>query len=248
LRNERPSGLIRGLGRLLPAALRSHLRDRFFPPPRKNPRYIPAELGIEGVATRLRERNVRYVVLRWFEDLPEIREGGDLDLLVHDDDCEALDAVLDGPPTSIQCDVYTVSGLPGSAYSGVPHLPPAKAANLLARATSFKELYRVPAPEDHFLSLAFHAIYHKGARTGLPTSFAELVPLAHPINDYPGTLQRLAQQLGLDVSLDLETLDKFLVEQGWAPTPEMIPVFRRRNAWAALRFAPQVKPDLPPEK
>jgi hypothetical protein len=205
----------------------------------KDRRYIPAELGVEGVACALRDKGVRYVVIRWFQDLPAIRPGGDLDLLVHDDDLAAADEIFDKRSGVARCDVYSVSGLPGSSYFGVPYLPPDKAAALLDRAVTFAGVYSVPHPADHFLSLAFHSVYHKGVRSGVPALRRDMGASSVPDNDYPGMLARLAGELAIDVGMDLDDLDSYLTERGWGPTPEMLPVLLRRNPWAAKRFGVQ---------
>jgi hypothetical protein len=129
-----------------------------------------------------------------------------------------------------------VSGLAGTEYSDVPHLPPNKASELLDRAISFRDLYKVPTREDYFLSLAFHSVYHKGFKTGLPSQYVPSSPTPQPKNDYRGTLAQLADELGLDVGLSLEALEEYLVSQGWGATPEMLTALTRRNAWIAARL------------
>ena len=204
-------------------------------PPRRNPRHIPSSLGVAGVIAELNRREVRYVILRWHDLLPQLPEGGDLDLLVHDDDVWKVDDVLDPTSGMAECDVYSVSGLPGTAYSGVPHLPSEKAAEILESATIFREIYRVPTKADYFLSLAFHSVYHKGFKTGLESRFTPEGACPAPKNDYRGTLARLARELRLDVDLSLEGLDEYLVSQGWDATPEMLAALSRRNSWIAAQ-------------
>lgn len=203
---------------------------------RGNPRFIPARLGVSGLLAELRRRNVRFVVLRWFDRLPDLPPGGDLDLLVHDDDVDEVDRVLDSKGGIAECDVYSVSGLSGTAYSGVPHLPPGRAADLLASARLFDGICPAPTSDDYFLSLAFHTVYHKGFKSGLPSRYAPPAHTPPPKNDYAGTLGRLAAALGLDVEITLEGLDKTLARSGWQPTPEMLAALSRRNAWIPARF------------
>ena len=204
--------------------------------PRRNPRFIPKPLGVDGVITELNRRNVRYVVLRWFDGLPQLPAGGDLDLLVHDDDIDEVDRVLDGRSGLAQCDVYSVSGLPGTAYSGVPHLPPAKAAELLASAKRVRGMYPAPTAQDHFLSLAFHSVFHKGFKTGIPSRHPPPAVMSKPKNDYLGTLARLAVELDIQVDLSLEGMERYLARSGWAPTPQMLAALSHRNLWIGVRF------------
>ncbi|MFL6736061.1 MAG: hypothetical protein ACJ8F4_03250 [Sphingomonas sp.] len=231
-RLKRAGNLLRSWGDRGARALGRRVR-----PPTRNPRYIPAKLGVAGVIAELNRRRIRYVVLRWHEYLPDLPPGGDIDLLVHDDDIGEVDEILDTKNGVEECDVYSVSGLPGSAHSGVPHLPPEKAVQILESATFFREIYRVPAKADYFFSLAFHSVYHKGYKTGLPSRIPPRAAVPEPKNDYRDTLSRLAGELRLDVDLSLEGLERFLVSNGWGATPEMLAALARRNAWIAAQAA-----------
>ncbi len=131
-RLKRAANLVRTWSRRGSRALGRRIR-----PPRRNPRYIPSNLGVAGVIAELNRREVRYVVLRWHALLPDLPEGGDLDLLVHDDDLWKVDQLLNSKSGMAECDVYTVSGLPGTAYSTVPHLPAEKAAQILEIGDDF---------------------------------------------------------------------------------------------------------------
>jgi hypothetical protein len=88
----------------------------------------------------------------------------------------------------------------------------------------------VPSPADHLDSLAFHAVYHKGAEaSGLPAS-------GSASSDGQGsrigsTLDRLARETATDLDLSLEGLERHLDEQGLEPAAETLPRFaaeRRR--------------------
>lgn len=227
---KRATNLLRFWGPRAARGVARRLRERVSRAPRGNPRYIPAHLGVSGVLAEFNRRNVRYVVLRWFDRLPELGGGGDLDVLVHDDDVSEVDDVLDARSGIAECDVYSVSGTAGTTYSGVPHILPAKAARLLESATWSKGC-RVPALEDHFLSLAFHSVYHKGFKSGLPSGHEAPAGIPTPKNDYAGTLAALAAELGVDVDVTLEALHDYLVSRGWGATPEMLTALSRRNAW-----------------
>src|SRR5690554_3153675 len=54
--------------------------------PQKSPRvYIKKGIGRMEFFEILHNRKINYVLLRWWEDLPEIPEGEDLDILVRDE-------------------------------------------------------------------------------------------------------------------------------------------------------------------
>jgi hypothetical protein len=201
-------------------------------PPRR--RFIPNHIGVEGFFHELDSRRIRYAVLRWFDRLPDLDPDEDIDLLVHDEDFSAIADLFDSSD-GVPCDVYSVSGKPGGSSHGVPYLPPTAAAKLLERAEKRSGLFRVPCREDYFLSLAYHAVYHKGLRSGLPTTLPGLVPESHPEHDYARVLGELALELGIDVSVNLDSLDSFLVEQGWQPSPAMTASLKRRNRWLLAR-------------
>jgi hypothetical protein len=204
-------------------------------PPLAKRRFIPHHLGVEGFFRAMRDRRINYAVLRWFETLPSVAPGEDVDMLIDDADLAAVADLFDareGAP----CDLYSVTGRPGTSHHGVPYLPPAGARILLDRAILLNGLFRVPLAEDHLLSLAFHAVYHKGLKSGLRTTNPTLHPIATPEHDYAGELARLAGELGLAVPIALEPLQQYLVEQNWAPTEAMLDRLIGRNPWLAARM------------
>ncbi len=203
--------------------------------------FIAPSLGIAGFLRALEEKGIRYVVLRWFEDLPQLPPGEDLDLLVADDDAEQVRALASSRPGLVPCDLYSVSGRPGTAYRNMAYFPPALAEGILARAVRQRAGYRIPSPPDHFLSLAYHALYHKGAASGLPSRLLETQ--AAPEHDYAATLGALARSLRIEVPLTLEHLDEHLASQGWRPPLDTLGRLARRNAWVARRIAGLVAGD-----
>jgi hypothetical protein len=203
---------------------------------RRAKRYIPPDIGLDRFFAALRDRHIRYVLLRWFDELPQIRPDGDVDLLIHDDDVGAVSDLFVSEVRGTACDLFSVSGLPGTSYRGIPYLPPDKAVSMLARAGTLRNLIRIPSPEDHFLSLAYHAVYQKGLRSGLPTSGTRLKPVSKPGHDYAADLAALAADLGIDVPITMECLDEYLAGRGWRPSPEMLPALAKRNPWIGARF------------
>jgi hypothetical protein len=201
-------------------------------------RYVPPEIGLERFFSTLGDREIRYVVLRWFDELPEIKPGSDVDLLIDDRDVGAISDLFTDEVRGTACDLFSVSGLPpGTSYRRIPYLPPDRAAEVLDRAVLFRGLLKVPSPEDHFLSLAYHAVYQKGLRSGLPTSLPGLQPEPEPRHDYAGDLRRLAAAVGLDVPIRMEDLDEHLAARGWRPSPGMRVELGRRNPWVKARFS-----------
>lgn len=207
--------------------------------PARGPRVIPAALGIEGFFTRLRDSGVRYVVLRWFDRLPDVRPGSDVDLLVHDDDVAKVEALLIRSGQGTKCDLYGVGGRHGTDWRevpGAPYLPQARAEALVENAELRRGLYRVPTPEDHFLSLAYHAVYQKGPKSGLPSRHASVVPDSSPKHDHTTILTQLGREAGIDVPIDMESLDEYLAQRGWRPSDRALAALRPRNPWIEAHF------------
>jgi hypothetical protein len=195
-------------------------------------RYVPHALGIDGLLRRLQASGVRHAVLRWFDNLPKLPPGEDLDLLVEDGGLETIRAILDEAPGIQPIDVYSMTGLPGADFRAMPYFPPYLAEELLDRAVCHRGLCRVPAPREHFLSLAFHALYHKGTGSELP-SRDKRQPRRRSDHNYAAVLARLARQLEIDVPITLEDLDAYLDSQGWRPPHDMLVRLARRNRWVA---------------
>ena len=197
-------------------------------------RFAPAQ-GLEYLFDTLHQRNASYVVLRWFEGLPGSADG-DIDFLVGDDALPIFEALLDGDRRGVPCDLYSASGARGYRYAGMPYYPPLLAQRILARCTTAEGRVSVPCPEDHFFSLAYHALYQKGLRCGLPTSLPSLQPAAAPMHDYEGTLRKLAAELQLQVEFSMEGLDALLASRGWRPPAAMMKRLARHNKWVREYF------------
>src|SRR5690606_28717378 len=110
--------------------------------------------GADGLAVRLKESGMRYAVLRWFEDLPTIEPGEDLDVLVADEDVARFRELVEAEPGTCPLDLYSVSGLPASDYEDLAYYPPRIATQILDHAVVHQSGFSVPAPLDHLHSLA----------------------------------------------------------------------------------------------
>jgi len=184
--------------------------------------YVPHELGVSGFFNTLQSGNVRYAVLRWFQDLPALPPGEDLDMLVDDQDLTAVHTLLDSGPGLQPCDVYSVTGLPSSEYRGLPYFPPQLAATLLDHVQLHPSQALVPSTEHHFLSLAYHAVYHKGRKSGLPSRNGHWNRWPNPEHDYVNILRSLATQLDINLELTHEGVDQCLQIAGWRPPRDML--------------------------
>lgn len=200
-------------------------------------RFVPHVLGVERFLRRLERARVRHAVLRWFETLPALPPGEDLDLLVDDADLDCVSALLDEGPGLQPVDLYSTTGLPGADYRRMPYFPPYVAEQILARAELRRSLCHVPSPEDHFLSLAYHVLYHKGVKSGLPLDSSTASGVARAEHDYTSILRRLAAALDIAVPITLTDLDAYLDARNWRPPHDMLVRLSRRNGWLRSRVA-----------
>jgi hypothetical protein len=194
------------------------LINRLLPCPQMVQRYINPALDIEHFFSILNKRGVRYTILRWFEDMPRLKKGDDVDMLVHDDDLSKIKDLFVVLPTGISCDIYSVSALSGASYrKGVPLYPSHLAREILETSIMYKGIYRVPDTKHYFFSLAYHAVYHKAEMSGLPYAKGHPLALFPGQRSYMEKLLALGDASGIKVSPDLQSLHALLRECGWSP-------------------------------
>lgn len=194
-------------------------------------RYISPLAGVAGFFEELNEAGIDYVVLRWFETLPRLDPGEDVDLLVADEDVPRLETVIEREPGLIPCDVYSASGLPGTAYQNMAYFPPPIAREILRSGVLSGKGIRVPAPREHLLSMAFHAVYHKDVTSGLPGASIDPREHASPDHDYAQVLTELAARQGIEIEPTLDWLDGYLASEGWRPPADTLTRLSGRNPW-----------------
>jgi hypothetical protein len=197
-------------------------------------RYLSPEIGLADFFAELERRRVRYLVLRWWETLPETAQG-DVDLLVHDEDAAAFLEALGPNVGTIPLDIYASHGALGLGYRGATYYPAGLALSMLERSVLTERGVRRPAPRDALFSLAFHALYHKGPASGLPTALAGVEPSSAPKHDFAGILAALGREVGLQVPTSMEDLDQFLEQHGWRPPRDMLRKWANRNPWIRAR-------------
>jgi hypothetical protein len=189
---------------------------------RRSLHFVPHQGGLPGLFRKFDQQQVRYVVLRWFEKLPEIEPSEDVDMLIEDGSLAKALEIMRSMSGVQQADVFSESGLARSDYNGVPYYPPDVARRILDGAVRHKNLCLVPSPRDYFHSLAYHAVYHKGTGSGLSTKIPGLTPTFDEGHDYAGILQQMADELGIDLEISLEGLHAYFQQAGWAPAPDLL--------------------------
>lgn len=210
------------------------LRNRMLHAAPRPRRYLGQGVSVDAFLAELTRADANYAVLRWFESLPDLAGGDGLDLLVSDEDLPLLESMLSPYPlfpATQSVNLRSVSGLRGTDYNGVPYFPRKLALQILDNAVLMDGRYRVPAPRDHFQSLAFHAVYHKGEESGLPLSKTQPAAFENARHDYAATLRRLRRQAGERADLTLAGLDRYLARKGLQPPGDLLERFQTRNPW-----------------
>ena len=203
-------------------------------------RFLRRDCSVAEFFSKLNGSGCKYVVLRWFEDLPFVPPGEEIDILVEDEQVDTVRQLLVRTPISkrwfgskyIRIDLYSVSGLPGSTYRGIAHFPPHLARQILERAVRHSSCVMVPCKLDHFRSACFHALYVKGLESGIRVSGGTFTSNQKPGHDYAAALAGLAAELGIDVEIEMNALEEELFRHGWRPPLDSIERLLPDDAWA----------------
>lgn len=185
--------------------------------------YLSPETGLQNFFELLNERAIEYVVLRWFDELPFLDLDEDVDLLISDRHIERVRELLNEKVGILPFDIYSAGGLPGSNFHNIAYYPPYIAETILDQREWWNGRYAVPSKRHYFLSLMYHAVYHKGEKSGIPAQSGGIVKDFPQDHDYPGTLKRLAAETGAQLEeANLQYFHDFLEEEGWAPSTDTI--------------------------
>src|SRR5690554_1025291 len=171
---------------------------RYYIKPVKSPRvYIRKGIGRMRFLEILNKRKVEYVLLRWWENLPEIPEGEDLDILVRDEHRDLMKDLVTfrDNGTGHKCDIYTLTGSNFGSHRGLPYFQFNLAKTLLQTRILYRGAY-VPSPQSYFASLAYHAVFHKGLGSGLSGFGSKSADAEH---EYPSILADQAKELDLNI-------------------------------------------------
>ena len=188
-------------------------------PLRKRTRhYLSPLIKIEDFFQNLNDQNIKYSLLRWFEDLPEIQSNEDIDLLIEDYDLEKVQKTIDKQPGIIPFDIYSKTGIPGSDFQSLPYYSLSLAEKTLNETILYKNKFKVPTRENYFYLLAYHAVFHKGENSGLQCKKYKLQITNKPDHDYLDYLKQGAKEAQLKVDdFTLEGLHTLLELKGYAP-------------------------------
>ena len=196
--------------------------------------YIRPDLTIAGFFEALRRDRCKYVVLRWFEDLPHLEPGEDIDLLVDEDSLDHLLANTDrSNKRGVPLDIYSPSGERKTDWAQTTVYPRRFSETILNRRVVGTNGVWRPREDDYFRSLAYHAVFHKGLVSGLPIRPGAHVDVVSD-HDYLGILQSRAESAGLaPENITLTGLYTYFEGGPDFPNPDMMDMIVRRNTWLA---------------
>ncbi len=205
------------------------------------PPVLPGSIGVRQFLSWLKAQEIDYVVLRFFEKLPNLyRDAGDIDILLSAEGklrvmkfLKDNEGQLAGVSKDIRLGLHSASGEQGS----IPYYPPLLARQILDRAMDGPAGSRIPCPEDALNSFVYHALYHakKGYAAGIPSSLKRHTEL-HPENDYAGVIREMAHAAGSAPGSTMEELDEYLASKGWRPKLDTLAKLGETNAWVYDRF------------
>jgi hypothetical protein len=203
---------------------------------------ISEKIGIPGLLNYLNRERIKYVVLRFYNKLPNLhREGGDLDILVEDESIDKVNTFLFENPGSIQVEIKPVSRLTGN---GLPYYVPRLARNILESAIDGPAGSRIPDRKEAFLSFAYHVLYHKGLDAGVPSNLPEIKINEFPDNDYKKELANMAEELNIKIPIIMEDIERYLDQEGWRPKLDTLAKIALENEWVRKHLSFNEEEDL----
>jgi len=203
--------------------------------------YLSRKIGIEGFLNHLRKAKTEYVVPRFFESLPALhREGGDLDLIVSDQDEKSVKQFLLENEGDIRVDIWTV-GRPN--YHGINYMPSYLSQDVIDKAIDGKASAKIPNKWHALYCMIYHSLYHKGFKAGVPSRYSQF-NVNQAKNDYLGCLKGLAKQVDLKIEFTMEDLDEYMFKIGWRPALDTLAKIAQWNEWVNIHhFQHQPKAD-----
>ncbi|MDB2667968.1 hypothetical protein N9Y71_06755 [Luminiphilus sp.] len=198
---------------------------------------ISDDLGVSGLISFLNDSGVRYVVPRFFEKFPALHResGGDVDVLVHDDDADTVRRFLRENPGRIPVDLHSVFG-PAPGSGDMPYYLPKLALEMLTQTGAGPLGVKVPDKKRYFLSFLYHVLFHKGFFAGVPSQkFSEYVNQS-PENDYLAFATRLATEANYDFDGTMENAESILRHEGFIPKLDTLAAISRVNSWVKKNY------------
>ena len=202
---------------------------------------LDEKIGIKGFIEFLNNEIKDYVIIRFFEKLPNLyREGGDLDIVVSDEKWELLKEFLFENPGKILVDMYGVS-MPSNGVM-LPYYPPKISRQIIKNSVYGPSGAKVPNNKDYLLSFVYHCVYHKGYTSGIKSVKENYKTRVKPDNNYTEHIVKLfnINQIKHE-SISLEMLDSFMKKEGWRPQSDTLSFIGLINPWLQNHISTEIK-------
>ncbi|MCD6527970.1 MAG: hypothetical protein J7K75_13370 [Desulfuromonas sp.] len=192
---------------------------------------------VAKVLEQFEQRDIPYVVLRWFEEVPltvqqEQSFHEDVDLLIEPEKMDQIAELAGSFRGKMKCDLYSTTAKLGTSYLGMPYYPPVMAQEILAQRVKYKDQFYIPCPLHHFNGLAYHLVYHKGLESGIPSG-CKLTTNPAPKRPYQQKLEELGEklQIPLPQPYTLLALHEYLKSVHWDMPYDLLERWPRQNDW-----------------
>lgn len=198
---------------------------------------ISDKVGADGLISFLNNNDINYVVPRFFERFPELYRpnGGDIDILVHDDDADLVRNFLRKNSGRIPVDLHSVFG-PAPGSGDMPYYIPKLALEMLGDVNRGPLGVKTPNQANYFLSFLYHILFHKGFAAGVPSKkFPEYVRHA-PENNYLAFAENLAREVGCEFNGTMEDAENILKQAGFIPKLDTLAAISRVNSWVKKKL------------
>lgn len=193
---------------------------KFFKTNRTPRVYVKAGIGRMEFFEILHRRKIEYVLLRWWENLPDMPPDEDMDILIKDEHRDLIGDLITfyDNGSGMKADIYTISGVKYGSHRKLPYFQSGLAHILINSRVLFKGAY-VPSSIPYFASLAYHAVFHKGRNSGIPGFDAKPSFVEH---DYNTILNDLALKVGIEVDITIRGLYEWLKKENYAPANDTL--------------------------
>ncbi|MDF2520935.1 MAG: hypothetical protein K0R84_1563 [Clostridia bacterium] len=113
-------------------------------------RCIDPSITLENFFEIINEENIRYVVLECSDQLPNVRQGEHLAILVHDEDLVKISKyfIPYQAEAAVHCEVFSINAIPGSTDAGLPRYPASIAEAIIKNRILHKGKIYVPCYDD----------------------------------------------------------------------------------------------------
>ncbi len=193
--------------------------------------------NVISVFNQFNQNQIRYVVLRWFDDVPltaaeEAAYDQDVDMLIDVQDINQIALIASENSGVIKCDLYSITGAHGTAYKGMPYYPPILAEHILNNRVLHPNGFYVPSPQIHFYSLSYHLVYHKGLESGIPSG-CEMPSDKNPKRPYRALLETFGSDLNIKLKkpYTLLSLHEYLKKENWHMPSDLMERWPKQTSW-----------------